>query len=154
MGKRHKICKYVNVSFYKYCKCHTWKPFANIHKWLSKFYPAFLPHFIALDAIKVDIAFAFSHNKKQEKLKSQSVIPNLLFCGRSDCLFHSSGNRKKCLTMFDIFLSLQAFHVTHRNSNLLLEHPAVSLTMKGPFLGLLIEYILLVREALKKIGRF
>ena len=41
LGKRHKICKYVNVSFYKYCKCHTWKPFANIHKWLSKFYPAF-----------------------------------------------------------------------------------------------------------------
>ena len=96
LGKRHKICKYVNVSFYKYCKCHTWKPFANIHKWLSKFYPAFLPHFIALDAIKVDIAFAFSHNKNQEKLKSQSVIPNLLLCGRSDCLFHSSGYRKKC----------------------------------------------------------
>ena len=110
----------------------------------------FLPHFIALDAIKVDIAFAFTHNKNQEKLKSQSVIPNLLFCGRSDCLFHSSGNRKKCLTMFDIFLSLQALHVTHRNSNLLLEHPAVSLTIKRPFLGLLIEYILLVREALKK----
>ena len=24
--------------FYKYCKCHTWKPFANIHELPSDFY--------------------------------------------------------------------------------------------------------------------
>ena len=64
LGKKHKICKYVNVSFYKYCKCHTWKPFANIHELFSKFYLAFSLHFIALDAIKVNIVFAFTHNTK------------------------------------------------------------------------------------------
>ena len=132
MSHLETICKHTQVALKVLSRC-----FGSLHC-------------IGRDKSRHSVCIYAQQKPGETKIAKWYPYPICCFVGEVTVSFIVLDTEKNV----DIFLLLQALHVTHRNSNLLLEHPAVSMTIKRPFLGLHIEYILLVRETLKKNWSF